>query len=52
MPIGIESRISWTAEIPQLKEQQTNQVLSADRLARVESYQHLDHDTDSWPTKD
>ena len=50
--IGIESRIPWTAVIPQLKEQQTDQVLSADRLARVESYQHPDHDTDTWPAKD
>ncbi len=49
--IGIESRIPWTAEIPQLNEQQTDQVLSAGRLARVESYQHPDHDTDSWPAK-
>ncbi len=50
--IGIESRIPWAAEIPQLKEQQTDQVLSADRLGRVESYQHPDHDTDAWPAKD
>jgi hypothetical protein len=49
--IGIESRIAWTAEIPQLKDQQTDQALSADRLARVVSYQHPDHDTDAWPVK-
>ncbi len=49
--IGIESRIPWAAEIPELKEQQTDQVLSADRLARVETYQHPDHDTDDWPAK-
>jgi hypothetical protein len=47
--IGIESRIPWIEEIHQLKEQQTDQVLSADRLARVDNYQHPDHDTDSWP---
>ena len=47
--IGVESRIPWMAEMHQLKEQQTDQVLSADRLVRVESYQHPDHDTDSWP---
>ena len=47
--IGIESRIPWTAEIPELKEQRTDQALSADRLARVESHQHPDHDTDRWP---
>ncbi len=50
--IGIESRIPWAAEIPQLKEQQTDQVLSTDRLVRVESYQHPDHDTDAWPVKE
>ena len=50
--IGIESRILWTAEIPELKEQLTDQALSADRLARVESYQHPDHDTDRWPAED
>lgn len=47
--IGIESRIPWAAEIHRLKEEPTDQALSADRLARVESYQHPDHDTDSWP---
>ena len=51
LKIGIESRIPWTAVIPQLKEQQTDQVLSTDGLARVESYQHPDHDTDTWPAK-
>ena len=35
----------------QLKEQPTDQVLSADRLARVESYQHPDHDTNAWPAE-
>jgi hypothetical protein len=50
--IGIESRIPWAVEIPQLEERRTDQVLSADRLARVESYQHPDHDTDAWPPKD
>ena len=49
--VGVESRIPWTEEIHQLKEQQTNQVLSADRLARVDSYQHPDHDTDFWPNE-
>ena len=49
--IGIESRIPWVDEIHQLEEQQTDQVLSTDRLRRVESYQHPDHDTDSWPVE-
>lgn len=50
--IGIESRIPWASEIPLLREQRTDQALSADRLARVKSYQHPDHDTDVWPAKD
>ena len=49
--IGIESRVPWAAEIHKLKEQPTDQALSADRLARVESYQHPDHDTETWPEK-
>ena len=47
--IGIESRIPWTAEVHQLREQRTDEALPADRLARVESFQHPDHDTESWP---
>lgn len=50
--IGIESRVPCTAEIPQLKEQSTEETLSAERLGRVESYQHPDHDTDAWPAED
>ena len=43
--IGVESRVPWHAELPELKDQKTDQVLSAERLARVESFQHPDHDT-------
>jgi len=50
--IGIESRIPWTTEIPQLNEQSTDQALSVDCAAQVESYQHSDRDTDTWPTTD
>ncbi len=47
MPIGIESRISWTADIPQLKDQQTNQVLSADRLEGLLGIQYARSATSS-----
>ena len=47
--IGIESRMPWAADLPRLKEQPTDQALSAERLARVESRQHPDHDTNTWP---
>jgi len=50
--IGIESRVPWAAELPDLEEQRTDQAIPADRLARVESFQHPDHDTDSWPAPD
>ena len=49
--IGIESRMPWASEIPALTAQTTEQVIAADRLARIESYQHPDHDTDEWPAK-
>ena len=47
--IGIESRIPWVEELHGLKEQGTDQALSAERLERVVSFQHPDHDTDVWP---
>ena len=49
--IGIESRIPWVAKVSELDEQRTEQVIPADRLARVASNQHPDHDTDTWPAK-
>jgi hypothetical protein len=50
--IGIENRIPWIAELADLKEQRTDQSLPAERLARVKSFQHPNHDTEEWPTKD
>ena len=50
--IGIESRIPWHGELPTLKEQHTEQIISAERLARVKTYQHPDHDTEVWPPED
>jgi hypothetical protein len=50
--IGVEGRIPWVDEIPQLEAQRTDQALSSERLARVESYQHPDHDTEVWPAED
>ncbi|MEM7225000.1 MAG: GFA family protein [Pseudomonadota bacterium] len=47
--IGIESRMPWAAELPGLKEETTEQVIAPERLARVISHQHPDHDTAAWP---
>ena len=48
--IGIESRVSWHADLPTLDEQSTDQALDADRVSRVVSFQHPDNDTDDWPS--
>ncbi len=50
--IGIESRMPWIAELSGLKEQRTDQILPAERVARVQSFQHPDHDTEQWPPED
>jgi len=47
--IGIESRMPWAVELPGLEERRTEQIMPAERLARIESFQHPDHDTDAWP---
>ena len=49
--IGVESRVPFAAEMARLKEERTDQALSAERLARVENHQHPDYDTDVWPAK-
>ena len=41
--------IPWAAELPRLNEQRTQEIMPAERLARIVSYQHPDHDTDAWP---
>ena len=50
LQIGVESRIPWTADMPSLPERTTERGLSEEPLAAVESYQHPDHDTESWPS--
>ncbi|MDX1402283.1 MAG: GFA family protein [Kiloniellales bacterium] len=50
--IGIESRLPWVAKVPNLPEQGTDAALSAERISRVKSYQHPDHDTKNWPESD
>ena len=43
--IGIEGRLSWFADLAGLPEKMTEAAIGADRLARIESRQHPDHDT-------
>lgn len=50
--IGIESRLPWFADLPGLKEHTTEEAIPAERLARIKSYQHPDHPTDTWPPAD
>lgn len=49
--IGIESRLPWMAEMPNLPEETTEGFLPADRLAGIQSHQHPDEDTGAWPKK-
>ncbi len=49
--IGIESRMPWADELPRLAEERTEDIMPAERLTRIESYQHPDHDTDDWPAE-
>ncbi len=49
--IGTESRMPWFAMLAGLPESSTEAYLSPERLAKIESRQHPDHDTESWPPK-
>ena len=49
--IGVESRLPWAAELSGLPEERTEEALTPDHLESVVSYQHPDHDTESWPVK-
>lgn len=49
LQIGIESRLPWFEHLPGLPEHRTEDLLAAERLAGIESLQHPDQDTESWP---
>lgn len=49
--IGIESRVSWTGTIPGLKENTLVDVMAPDRMARIATHQHPDHDTETWTVR-
>ncbi len=46
---GVESRLPWTHQLETLPEVPTEDNMTADRQARIEGFQHPDHDTgDDW----
>jgi hypothetical protein len=47
--VGVESKLAWLGAISAMPGKTTIQNSGADEIARVESYQHPDHDTgDDW----
>ena len=49
--MGIESRLPWVETLPGLPAHGTEDMVTAERLALIESFQHPDFDTEAWPPK-
>lgn len=49
--VGIESKLSWFDRLPSLPAHSTADDRTAEDLAKLETRQHPDHDTDVWPPK-
>jgi hypothetical protein len=49
--IGIESRVHWFSTLHNLPEAKTSQTRKPSDLAKLQTCQHPDHDTDAWPLK-
>lgn len=47
--IGIESRVQWFSTLDDLPEATTGQTREPTELAKLETWQHPDHDTEVWP---
>ncbi len=47
--MGIESRLPWFETLPGLRPHHTEDLVSAERLAGIENFQHPDRDTETWP---
>ncbi len=47
--MGIESRLPWFESLPGLTAHDTEDLITAERLARIDSLQHPDRDTEAWP---
>jgi hypothetical protein len=47
--MGIESRLPWFETLPGLPAHSTEDLVPAERLARIDTLQHPDRDTATWP---
>jgi len=47
--MGIESRMPWFETLPGLTAHRTEDLETPERLASIESRQHPDRDTETWP---
>ena len=49
--MGIESRLTWVETLPGLPAHGTEDMVTAESLALIESFQHPDFDTEAWQPK-
>jgi hypothetical protein len=49
--VGIESKVSWFDRLSLLPAHRTQDERSAADLEKLATFQHPDHDTESWPGK-
>jgi hypothetical protein len=47
--VGIESELPWFASLHGLPRSRTDEDRSPEDLEKLKSFQHPDHDTDTWP---
>jgi hypothetical protein len=47
--VGIESELPWFARLHTLPRSRTDEDRLPEDLAKLKSFQHPDHDTDTWP---
>jgi hypothetical protein len=47
--VGVESELPWFATLHTLPRRRTDEDRSPEDLARLKSFQHPDHDTETWP---
>jgi hypothetical protein len=48
---GVESKVAWFDTMPALTAHRTDDERTPDDLKRLASFQHPDHDTDTWPLR-
>jgi hypothetical protein len=47
--VGIESELPWFATLHDLPRRRTDEDRQPEDLVKLKSFQHPDHDTDTWP---